>query len=91
MADPSAQLKLNPLATTLIEQEEASLQHLQAQVDAARIQVQNLENQVASLKENAKTMPEDLGDWSHAPLRIQGLVTRIRQTHQLAQQVRTLK
>lgn len=90
MAQPHPERTTNPLANRLINEEKEALQILQARVEAMRAQVQALEARVSELGTAAQTMPEDLGDWQEAPLRVQGLVTRIRQTHALALEVSAL-
>lgn len=81
----------NCLARKLIENEENSLAALQTRINNLRNQVRELELRVDQLGDKAKTMPEDLGDWSTATLRIQGLVLRIKQTHALSIEVYNAK
>lgn len=80
----------SPFLTRLIEKEKQSLQTLQKTVDELRSQVEEMEGKIESLGGNALTMPEDLGDWSKASPRVQGIVSRIKQTHQLSIEVNAL-
>ncbi|PXF44050.1 hypothetical protein BWQ96_06131 [Gracilariopsis chorda] len=68
-----------------------NLSELRNELDRLNHQVVCLETLTHSLGDKALAMPEDLGDWSQANPRLSGLVNRILQTYQLAQQVRALK
>lgn len=78
------------LVTQLIEGEKQSLRTLQGTLNKLRNQVEEMETKIESLGDKAMTMPEDLGDWSNASYRIQGIVSRIIQTHQLSIKVSAL-
>lgn len=67
-----------------------NLASLRARVSNLRNEVTRLEALVTYLGDKALVMPEDLGDWSQSSHRIQGLVSRIHQTHQLSVDVTNL-
>ena len=73
-----------------IEQEKRKISNLRQELFTLRHEVNRLEGYVDCLGEKAQTMPEDLGEWGEAPARIQGLVQRIKQTHELAKEVEQL-
>lgn len=68
-----------------------AIQTLRTEISHLQLQVTRLESLVSSLGPTALVMPEDLGDWSEAPPRIQGLVTRIHQAHALSTAVQALQ
>lgn len=67
-----------------------NLASLRAHVSNLRNEVIRLEALVTCFGDKALVMPEDLGDWSQSSHRIQGLVSRIHQTHQLSVEVANL-
>lgn len=73
-----------------IEQEKRRISKLRQELFTLRHEVNKLEGYVSCLGEKALTMPEDLGEWNDAPARIQGLIQRIKQTHQLGTEVEQL-
>lgn len=77
-------------ARSITKEEEEALSELEAKVNALRENVLSLEARVTELGTAALTMPEDLGDWTDAPPRVSGLITRIMQTHVLSVQVVSL-
>lgn len=74
------------------------LAKLKQRIADLRAAVSQLQNEVirheafaSSLGDEALVMPEDLGDWSKASPRLQGIVTRIQQTHDLSEAVTRLR
>lgn len=77
--------------TEKIAAEQQSVAALRESVTKLSAEVAHLESLVQEQTERALVLPEDLGDFRSAPPRIQGLVTRILQTHALSQSIEALK
>lgn len=71
--------------------EQHSVTALRNSVSKLSAEVAHLESQVQAAGGRAVVLPEDLGDFRTATPRIQGLVTRILQTHELSQSIASLQ
>lgn len=74
-----------------LQAEQQSLETLRASIAALSAEVTHLESQVSAHPTTALVLPEDLSISPDPPPRVQGLVTRIMQTHALSLSLASLR